>query len=397
MSVFLDEVLSHQLLTDRVIGGSALEEVMRQANVGERLAERYNRYGHLLGYSAVAEAMKQANLGRALAEQYGDYPSGRYLAAMGVPPLSSTQQFIKKMEETSAAARMLMLGESHSAMASLVSSEAYSSLARWQDLIAPTPAQAALEAMQLNAFNAASGYVEKLSGTGSLAWEFAAAHHMMYRPEWAVLNDQVLRSLSPDFVDFQDGSSIYRELLRRLEQAGGLEELQSAEAEAENYFEAITSFLSQYIRCLTPHDLLAIIHVLAGVIFHLHLAHQLQAGLDDVRTDIEEAKAQVNAYTSAVVDSLWEKLEPKFAELSAMAETSRRVRWMAGDRGIVVRRAPRNGAQTVGPLLPDQVVSEVGHEGKWIQIEFQDHKAGVPKVGWVLKKHLIRVTPQARD
>lgn len=111
MSVFLDEVLSHQLLTDRVIGGSALEEVMRQANVGERLAERYNRYGHLLGYSAVAEAMKQANLGRALAEQYGDYPSGRYSSAMGVPPLGSTQQFIKKMEETSAAAaRMLMLG-----------------------------------------------------------------------------------------------------------------------------------------------------------------------------------------------------------------------------------------------------------------------------------------------
>lgn len=395
MSAYLDEVLSHQLLTDRVIGGSALEEVMRQANVGQRLAEHYNRYEHLLGYSQVAEAMKQANLGLALAEQYGDYTSGRYLAAMGVPPLSSTQRFIKQMEETSAAARMLMLGESHGAMASLMSNEAYSSLVRWQDLIAPNHAQAALEAMQLNAFNAASGYVENLSGTASLACEFAAAHHMMHRPEWAVLNDQVLRSLSSEFAHLQDGNSIYRELFRRLEQAGGLEELPSAETEAENYFEAITSFLSRYIKCLTPHDLLVIIHVLAGVIFHLHLAHQLQAGLDDVRTDIEEAKAQVNAHTSAVVDALWEKLEPKFAELSAIA--SRRVRWMAGDRGVAVRRAPRNGAQTVAPLMPDQVVTEVGHEGKWIQIEFQDHRAGVPKVGWALKKHLIRVTPQARD
>ena len=30
-----------------VIGRSALEEVMRRANVGEQLAERYNRYEHL--------------------------------------------------------------------------------------------------------------------------------------------------------------------------------------------------------------------------------------------------------------------------------------------------------------------------------------------------------------
>jgi len=393
MNSFLDQVLSNQQLIEKAFGTSAIDAVMRQARMVEMLEERYTRYDKYFAHSAAAEAMKQANVGQRLAEQYGDQSISRYVESLG-GPTRSTERFLRQMEETSAAARHLMLAQSHKGIENILSNEAYRSLARWQDLMSRDATQLAMESIQFNAFNIANELDKHLSIASSMGPEIAAAHDMMFRPEWAALNDQVVRSLRPEFGDFYDDKSVYRELLRRIEQ-GDFDSSTSVEEEAESYFQAIKNFLAQHVKRLTPHDLLVITHVLIGVIFELHLQHQLgeiRAELAQVRAEATKREDDANAHTSAVVETLWKKLEPKFAELAQMAEASDAVRWMARERAVAVRHSPRNGEKVVGVLLPNQVVTELDHRGKWLQVEFQDHKAGVPFVGWVLKKHVRRVS-----
>lgn len=389
MNNFLDDVLRHQKMIDSVLGHSDLARVMQQASTAELVAQRYGDYDRLLGGTGIAQAIRTMNLGNALTDPYSSLGIARHLASLAVPQLSYTQKLAEEIERASAAAMSLRaVAHLPGGIAEYAHDDALRSLTRWHEFIDRSPAQIALEAMQMSASNVAAMHLG--SSTRAFEREIAAARDMMFRPEWGVLHDQLFRNFDAQYAHLFDTNSLYRELLQRMEQWDEMAAV-SAEEEAEDYFQAIAAFLTQHFKKLSPHDLLAIVHLLIGIVFHIHLAHELSAGLEEVKADIARAKTEVNAHTSAVVDALWAKLEPKFAELAAAREASKSRKWMARDSLVVVRRTPESGARAVGVLLPAQVATQMDHRGKWVQIEFHDHKAGVPKIGWAMKKHLDRI------
>lgn len=115
----------------------------------------------------------------------------------------------------------------------------------------------------------------------------------------------------------------------------------------------------------------------------------------------EHSKEETKAHTEERIaafesrqDARFDQLEEWLAEILASRPLG--TKWAAKDSILAVRIAPDHSARKVSVLLPYQVVSEIDHEAKWIQVEFHDHRTGVSRIGWVQKKHLERVTPLRR-
>jgi len=60
-------------------------------------------------------------------------------------------------------------------------------------------------------------------------------------------------------------------------------------------------------------------------------------------------------------------------------------------RVATIRTSPRAGATTIAEIFPNQVVTLLYENGKWIEVSYFDWLKQEVRTGWVLKKYLVRV------
>lgn len=60
-------------------------------------------------------------------------------------------------------------------------------------------------------------------------------------------------------------------------------------------------------------------------------------------------------------------------------------------RVATIRTSPRAGATTIAEIFPNQVVTLLEEDGKWIEVSYFDWLKQEVRTGWVLKKYLVRV------
>lgn len=60
-------------------------------------------------------------------------------------------------------------------------------------------------------------------------------------------------------------------------------------------------------------------------------------------------------------------------------------------RVTTIRTSPRAGAMAIAEIFPNQVVTRLDENGKWIEVSYFDWLKQEVKTGWVLKKYLMRV------
>lgn len=60
-------------------------------------------------------------------------------------------------------------------------------------------------------------------------------------------------------------------------------------------------------------------------------------------------------------------------------------------RVATIRTSPRAGATTIAEIFPNQVVTLLDEDGKWIEVSYFDWLKQEVRTGWVLKKYLLRV------
>lgn len=65
--------------------------------------------------------------------------------------------------------------------------------------------------------------------------------------------------------------------------------------------------------------------------------------------------------------------------------------YVVKDRSALVRSAPRNGSKVIAQIFPNQVVTIIDNDGKWIEITYYDWLSSDYMNGWVLKKYLERI------
>jgi len=60
-------------------------------------------------------------------------------------------------------------------------------------------------------------------------------------------------------------------------------------------------------------------------------------------------------------------------------------------RVATIRTFPRAGSSAIAEIFPNQVVTLLGEDGKWIEVQYFDWLKQEIQTGWVLKKYLVRV------
>ena len=60
-------------------------------------------------------------------------------------------------------------------------------------------------------------------------------------------------------------------------------------------------------------------------------------------------------------------------------------------RVATIRAFPKGGSSVIAEIFPNQVVTLIGENGKWIEVQYFDWLKQEIRTGWVLKKYLVRV------
>lgn len=257
----------------------------------------------------------------------------------------------------------------------------------------------AMEEIQLSAADAVRQF-DRFSGVSALQRELESTRKMLLRPEWAALTADTLQAFHANRLDRYSGNSLYAELMRTMEAMEASPEL-TAEEEAATVFEAIKAYLAKQAGRITPHSFKMVFEIAFTIFFHIYLLHHLNESAEritsEVRANAAKTEQNVNKHATDVAEALWAKIDAEFKELTNKAAESQMIKWAAKNDPVTVRLRPESGSKKLGELLPAQVVVQIDHNGKWVQVEFQDHRAGVPRHGWVLKKRLTRITPHGRQ
>ena len=65
--------------------------------------------------------------------------------------------------------------------------------------------------------------------------------------------------------------------------------------------------------------------------------------------------------------------------------------YVVKDRSALIRETPNNGSKVIAHIFPNQVVTIIDSEGKWIEITYYDWAERNYMNGWVLKKYLQKI------
>lgn len=77
-----------------------------------------------------------------------------------------------------------------------------------------------------------------------------------------------------------------------------------------------------------------------------------------------------------------------------------KTQFVVRSRVATIRISPRSGSTAVAEIFPNQVVTLLDDDGKWIEVEYFDWLKQETRTGWVLKKYLVRVpigSPYSHD
>jgi hypothetical protein len=82
--------------------------------------------------------------------------------------------------------------------------------------------------------------------------------------------------------------------------------------------------------------------------------------------------------------------------LQALIETRQpqeegKIQFAVRSRVATIRKFPLSGSAVIAEIFPNQVVTLLNEDGKWIEVEYFDWLQQKFRTGWILKKYLIRV------
>ena len=241
--------------------------------------------------------------------------------------------------------------------------------------------------MQSHAVNAAMGGFDRISAFAS---ELDATRKMMSQPEWALVTGQAANAYEQSFGRVFEEGSIYNDIFRKIEAdlaaANG-----SSESESD-YLGLIEAHLRKHNRSHSVSDLLAIL----GILFAIYAWIASERDNDEQHAETRALAERVVADAEVRLES---RMERQFQDLRAEMETLREeplTKWAARELPVVARIAPASDARKLAVLMPYQVVTQLDHKGKYIEVEFQDHATGIARVGWVQKKYFERLAAPLR-
>jgi hypothetical protein len=127
--------------------------------------------------------------------------------------------------------------------------------------------------------------------------------------------------------------------------------------------------------------LLAQLMSLLVVLYQDHSSNQMEERLGNkIDTNTKALEKQIN------------KVELLMQRISQLDEIPfKNAEYIVKDRSALIREEPKNGSKVIAHIFPNQVVTIIDSEGKWIEVTYYDWAKRNYMNGWVLKKYLQRI------
>lgn len=138
-----------------------------------------------------------------------------------------------------------------------------------------------------------------------------------------------------------------------------------------------------------------IISVLLSVLMFLYAKYDSEQMEKRLSNKIDAKAQEVMEQSSNEHNQLKkqiEKLELLIVNLSKKQQKPlTTAEYVVKDRSALIRETPNNGSKVIAHIFPNQVVTIIDSEGKWIEITYYDWAERNYMNGWVLKKYLQKI------
>lgn len=106
----------------------------------------------------------------------------------------------------------------------------------------------------------------------------------------------------------------------------------------------------------------------------------------------QDSEQQQQARFDKLEKHLIKQFQPILEQIiSKTAEQAPQPEFVVKERVASVRRSPKNGSMVIAEIFPNQGVTMLNENGKWIEIEYYDWLHQEFRNGWALKKYFVRV------
>lgn len=138
-----------------------------------------------------------------------------------------------------------------------------------------------------------------------------------------------------------------------------------------------------------------ILSVLLSVLMFLYQEYSSNQMEQRLNNKIEAKTKETIAQSSEEHNELKEQIEQLELLIVNLSQTQQkpftRTEYIVKDRSAFIRDEPKNGSKVIAHIFPNQVVTIIDSEGKWIEVTYYDWAKGNYMNGWMLKKYLQRI------
>ena len=125
-------------------------------------------------------------------------------------------------------------------------------------------------------------------------------------------------------------------------------------------------------------------------------SNQAEARLTKKIEESEARQAKKDEEREAGLRRFLEQIAEQIeAIVNVPVEMDEEISFVVRERATLVRAEPESGSKIVATIFPNQVVTLIEEEGKWIQVEYFDWLEQDHRSGWCLKKYLSRLPARA--
>lgn len=136
---------------------------------------------------------------------------------------------------------------------------------------------------------------------------------------------------------------------------------------------------------IPPVDFWTGFSILLAILMFIYQVRDSAQMEDRLDSEIRLSRDEANKGTQLIEQLLKTLIESK--QPNEEGETQFVVR----SRVATIRTLPRAGSTAIAEIFPNQVVTLLDEDGKWIEISYFDWLKQEVRTGWVLKKYLVRV------
>lgn len=137
-----------------------------------------------------------------------------------------------------------------------------------------------------------------------------------------------------------------------------------------------------------------ILSVLLSVLMFLYAKYDSDQMEKRLSNKIDSITKEVNIQPSEEHGALKQQINQLEILIVNLSQTQQKpftnAEYVVKDRSTLIREEPKNGSKVIAQIFPNQVVTIIDNEGKWIEVTYYDWLKGEYMNGWVLKKYLQR-------